>query len=90
MAEDWTFLTNHAHVLIHLHADPDARVRDLAESVGITERSVMAILADLENGGYVTRSRVGRRNTYRVNSRLHFRHPSEADKPVGKLLEIFG
>jgi len=90
MAGDWTFLTNHAHVLIHLHSHPDARVRDLAQSVGITERSVMSILADLEDSGYVTRTRVGRRNVYRVHPRLKFRHPAEADKPIGRLLEIFG
>jgi DNA-binding MarR family transcriptional regulator len=89
MAGDWTFLTNHAHVLIHLHADPESRVRDLADAVGITERSVMNILADLEEGGYVTRTRVGRRNEYRVHPRLRFRHPAEADQPIGKLLEIF-
>jgi len=89
MAGDWTFLTNHAHVLIHLHAYPESRVRDLADSVGITERSVMNILADLEEGGYVTRKRVGRRNEYRVHPRLRFRHPAEADQPIGKLLEIF-
>ena len=90
MAQDWTFLTNHAHVLIHLHADPDARIRDLAEGVGITERSIMGILADLEEGGYVTRTRVGRRNHYRVNPQLHFRHPTEADQTIGQLLRIFG
>lgn len=89
MAGDWTFLTNHAHVLIHLHAHPDARVRDLAEAVGITERSVMNILGDLEEGGYVTRTRVGRRNEYRLHPRLKFRHPAEASQPVGKLLSIF-
>lgn len=89
MAEGWTFLTNHAHVLIALHNTPDARVRDLADVVGITERSVMNILADLEDGGYVTRQRVGRRNEYRVHPRLKFRHPAEASQPIGRLLEIF-
>ena len=89
MAGDWTFLTNHAHVLIHLHGNPEARVRDLAQAVGITERSVMSILSDLEEQGYVSRTRVGRRNVYRVHPRLRFRHPAEADKPIGKLLEIF-
>lgn len=89
MAGEWTFLTNHAHILIHLHADPDARVRDLATAIGITERSVMSILADLEAGGYVTRERVGRRNSYRVNSRLKFRHPAESGHRIGELLEIF-
>jgi DNA-binding IclR family transcriptional regulator len=89
MAGDWTFLTNHAHVLVFLSTHPDARVRDLAEAVGVTERSVMAILGDLEEGGYVTRTRVGRRNEYRIDPQLTFRHPAEASQPVGKLLAIF-
>jgi DNA-binding IclR family transcriptional regulator len=89
MPGEWTFLTNYAHVLIRLHTHPDSRVRDLATSVGITERSVMNILADLEEGGYVTRERVGRRNHYRVHPRLRFRHPSEAGQPISKLLQIF-
>lgn len=89
MAGEWTFLTNHAHVLVHLSTHPDARVRDLADAVGVTERSVMTILADLEEGGYVTRTRVGRRNEYRIHPQLRFRHPAEAGQPIGKLLEIF-
>ena len=86
----WTFLTNHAHVLIHLASNPEARVRDLAESVGVTERSVMKILADLEADGYVTRTRLGRRNEYHLDERMRFRHPAEAGQPIGKLLDIFG
>lgn len=89
MSTEWTFLTNHAHVLVHLHAHPDARVRDLAATIGITERSVMNILADLEEAGYVTRTRVGRRNVYRINARRRFRHPAEASQRIGRLLEIF-
>lgn len=89
MSHDWTFLTNHAHVLIHLHSHPDVRVRDLAEAVGITERSVLSILSDLREGGYITTERVGRRNEYRLNAKLKFRHPAEANQSVGKLLEIF-
>ena len=89
MAAEWTFLTNHAHVLIHLHNNSEARVRDLAVVVGITERSVMNILADLEESGYVSRSRSGRRNVYSINSTLKFRHAAEAGQPVEKLLEIF-
>jgi predicted transcriptional regulator len=86
---DWTFLSNHGHVLIHLSRYPDSRVRDIAETVGITERSTQAILADLEEAGYVTISRVGRRNSYKVNSGAKFRHPSEASKPISALLKIF-
>ena len=87
MAGDWTFLTNHAHVLIHLHSHPDARVRDLAQSVGITERSVMSILADLEEAGIITVYKSGRRNSYEIDRRARLRHPLEAHKTVGDLLK---
>lgn len=89
MSGDWTFLTNHAHVLVHLASHPEARIRDLAEAVGVTERRVMTILGDLEEGGYVTRTRVGRRNEYHIDPQLRFRHPAEADQRIGRLLEIF-
>jgi len=85
----WTFLSNHGHVLVALNRNPDLRIRDLAQEIGITERSVRSILIDLESSGYVTISKVGRRNTYRVNSGLKFRHPSEASKPISSLLKIF-
>ena len=87
---EWTFLTNHAHVLVALHRDPDARIRDLAAAVGITERAVQSILGDLEGSGYVERERTGRRNHYRIRSDLTFRHPAEASEPIGALLAIFG
>lgn len=86
---EWTFLTNHGHVLICLHRNPQARIRDIADEVGITERAVGAILVDLERGGYVTKEKVGRRNEYRVHPELAFRHPSEAMRPIGELLRIF-
>lgn len=85
----WTFLSNHGHVLVHVSREPMARLRDVAASVGITERSAQAILADLEQGGYVTKVRVGRRNHYEVHPELTFRHPAEAGRPVGDLLRIF-
>ena len=88
-ARGWTFLSNHGHVLVHLGRHPDARVRDIAQAVGITERSAQGILADLEASGYVTATRVGRRNSYTVNAALRFRHPSEAGKPISALLKIF-
>ena len=88
-SREWTFLSNHGHVLIHLSRFPDSRVRDISDAVGITERSTQAILSDLEDAGYVTISRVGRRNSYKVNSGAKFRHPSEASKPIGALLKIF-
>jgi predicted transcriptional regulator len=66
---------------------PSAQI--VAQAVGITERSAQAILADLEEAGYVEISRVGRRNSYKVNPSLKFRHPSEAGKPISSLLKIF-
>lgn len=88
-AENWTFLSNHGHILIHLHNHPDSLVREIAEEVGITERSALSILSDLEQGGYISVERIGRRNHYRVNSQKSFRHPIEADKPLSSLLKIF-
>mgnify|MGYP006284346985 CR=1 FL=1 len=85
----WTFLTNHGHVLICLHRNPQVRIRDIAAEVGITERAVQAILVDLEEGGYVSKDRVGRRNEYRIHADLAFRHPSEAMRSIGELLRIF-
>ena len=89
LGREWTFLSNHGHVLVQLSRYPDSRVRDIADAVGITERSAQAILADLENSGYVTITRIGRRNSYTVNTRLKFRHPSEASQPISSLLKIF-
>lgn len=85
----WTFFTNHGHVLVHLARHPDARVRDVAEAIGITERATQAILSDLTQAGYVTATRVGRRNTYRVHPEQRFRHPVESDHAVGEMLGIF-
>src|SRR5919202_2239784 len=67
---EWTFLTNHGVVLLCLAADPGQRLRDVAASVGITERAVQRIVADLEAGGYLTRTRVGRRNQYKLHADL--------------------
>ena len=86
---DWTFLTNHGHVLLALARDPQARLRDVAELVGITERSVQAIVADLEVEGYLTRIRVGRRNVYRLHPQRRFRHPAESRHRIGELLDLF-
>jgi DNA-binding IclR family transcriptional regulator len=82
----WTFLTNHAHVLICLTRDPDARLRDVAGLVGITERAVQRIVAELEAEGYLERMRVGRRNRYTVHPELPLRHPVEQPHSVAALL----
>ena len=88
-ARTWTLLTNHGHVLVFVHRNPDARVRDIADAVGITERATLNILRDLEEGGYLTRVPQGRRTHYVVNEHRPFRHPAEADHRVGDLLALF-
>ena len=85
----WTFLSNHGHTLIYLSQNPDARLRDIAEAVGITERFAHAIIGDLIEVGYVTSTKVGRRNEYSVDASLAFRHPLESGIPVSKLLTLF-
>jgi DNA-binding MarR family transcriptional regulator len=82
----WTFLSNHAHVLVCLHRDPQARVRDVAQAVGITERAVQLILSDLENEGILERVREGRRNRYVLHLDAALRHPLEQRRTVGELL----
>jgi DNA-binding MarR family transcriptional regulator len=86
---EWTFLSNHGHILVHLHNHPDSRVRDIAEAVGITERSALSILSELEEAKYISVERIGRRNHYRILPNKNFRHPNEAQKPIGSLLKIF-
>lgn len=86
MDHSWTFLTNHAHVLIAIDRDPDVRQRDIAEAVGVTIGAVQKIIVELERGGYLERERVGRRNHYRVNRSLPLRHPLESTHTVGELL----
>lgn len=86
----WTFLTHHAHVLLQVSANPDASVLEIAEAVGISTRSAVKILGDLEAGGYLERHRRGRRNHYVVHPERHLRHPSNAAHTVGELLEALG
>lgn len=82
----WTFLTNHAHVLLAIARDPDLRQRDIAHAVGITPGAVVRILHDLEAGGYVVAERVGRRNRYQVNPDATLRHPLDASHTIGDVL----
>jgi DNA-binding Lrp family transcriptional regulator len=84
----WTFLSNHAHVLVCLALDRNARLRDVATSVGITERAVQKIVSDLEEAGVIVRERNGRRNSYRLNVGVPLRHPLEAHRTVGTLLSL--
>jgi predicted transcriptional regulator len=84
----WTFLTNHAHVLVCIHRDPEIRLRDVATLVGITERAAQKIVADLSDAGYVKVERLGRRNTYTIAARRPLRHPLENNHNVGELLGL--
>jgi DNA-binding IclR family transcriptional regulator len=83
----WTFLTNHAQVLLCVAETPDIRLRDVAQRVGITERAAQRILAELVEGGYVKIERVGRRNHYTVDRRHAMRHSAQFGYEVGALLE---
>jgi DNA-binding transcriptional ArsR family regulator len=83
----WTFLTNHARVLSAISRDPWVRIRDLARSLGLTERTVQAVVSDLEAAGYLTRTREGRRNKYSLMGGK-FRHPAEEHRDIAPLLEV--
>ncbi|QDS91522.1 MarR family protein [Roseimaritima multifibrata] len=87
-ANHWTFLTNHAHVLIVLHAQPDLVLREVAGRVGITERAVQRIVQDLEKEGFLQREKVGRKNHYEVRTTESLRHPIEAHRTIGDLLKL--
>jgi hypothetical protein len=87
-APGWTFLTNHAHVLLTLASDPQLRVRDVAVKVGITERAAQRILHDLVEAGYLQREKQGRRNSYHLALDRPLRHPIEARHTVGELVDV--
>lgn len=88
LSAPWTFLTNHAHVLLCISADPAIRMRDVAEQVGITERAVQRIVSDLEEAGYVQRVKAGRRNQYAVHATLPLRHPIERHRTIASLIAL--
>lgn len=85
---EWTFLTNHAHVLVCLRRDPTARLRDIGDAVGITERATHRIVTELEEAGYLVRSREGRRNRYALRPDKMLRHPLEGGRRIGALLDL--
>ena len=86
----WTFLTNHALVLVFLNNHPRITGHELAQSIGITERAVRRVIVDLEAEGYIEKQREGRRLRYTINHRLRFRHPAQRDKEIGVLLKALG
>lgn len=84
----WTFLTNHTHVLVTLSREPEMRIRDLADEVGITQRAVQRILAELTADGVLKVAKQGRRNSYKINRRVRLRHPLESSHNLGELLDL--
>ena len=84
----WSFLTNHARALLCIAADPGARLRDIATSVGITERRAHAIVTDLVDAGYVVKDRNGRHNQYRIQTDLPLRDPINRQRTIGELLDL--
>src|SRR5690242_3208026 len=84
----WTLLTGHGHVLVEIARNPGARIRDISAAAGLTERTVQAIVADLEAAGYLTRTRTGRRTRYTVNPGSSFRHPAQEGLRIGPFLAV--
>ena len=83
----WNFFTNHAHVLIHLHLHPDQPLRRVAMAIGITERAVQRIVAELEEVGYLKRTKVGRQNRYEIIGDMPLRHSQESHRTTKELLD---
>lgn len=84
----WNFLTNHGHVLVAIARNPDIRIAQIADLVGIGERAAHRIVQDLVDGGYVIRTHVGRRNTYSVDFTRSLRHPLESDHEIGAIFSV--
>jgi DNA-binding MarR family transcriptional regulator len=84
----WRFVTNHTQVLLCISENPEIRLRDIAGTIGITERAAQRIVADLADAGYVSRQRHGRRNTYTINRDLEMRHPAQLGYEIGPLLDL--
>ena len=86
--KSWRFVTNHTQVLLCIARDPDVRLRDVADMVGITERAVQRIVADLVEAGFLQRERVGRRSRYGIDRGVEMRHPAQAGHDIGELLAL--
>jgi hypothetical protein len=87
-AAGWTFLTNHARVLLCIARDPGVRLLDIAQRVGITERSAYGIVQDLADAGYIVKEKAGRRNRYRIRAHLPLREPTSRERTVGDILAL--
>lgn len=82
---NWTFLSNHGHVLVAITQNPDVRVAEIADLVGIGERAAVRIVQDLVDGGYLTRTKVGRRNSYTIDYSQNLRHPLESEHAISEI-----
>ena len=85
---NWTFLTNHAHVLLCLSKSSSMRTRELAKEVGITERAVQRIIAELVEDGYITKTKEGRRNSYKIQEGKTLKHPIESHKSIKGFIQL--
>ena len=85
---DWSFLTNHAQVLVCIARDPELRLRDMASRLGITERTAYGIVTDLAGAGYLTKGRAGRRNRYMIQAHLPLREAVSAERTIGEVLKV--
>jgi DNA-binding MarR family transcriptional regulator len=90
VSSEWNFLTNHARALLCIANDPGVRLRDLATTLGITERSAYGVVSDLADAGYVVKERDGRRNRYTIQHHLPLREASSRERTIGELLALLG
>lgn len=90
LSPTWAFLTNHAQVLVCIAEDPDVRLRDIGDRIGLTERAVHRLVNDLVDAGYVTRERVGRRNRYSINAHAPLPDQVARKRSIGELLRVLG
>jgi IclR helix-turn-helix domain len=88
VATSWTFLTNHARVMLCISRDPGIRLRDIAARLGITERSAYGIVIDLTEAGYIVKEKAGRRNRYQIQAHLPLPEPSSRERTVGEVLAL--
>ena len=85
---DWSFLTNHARAILFIAVQPDARLRDIADALGVTERNAYGIVVDLADAGYVVKERAGRRNRYQIRDHLPLRDQIGRERTIGELLDL--
>jgi DNA-binding IscR family transcriptional regulator len=86
----WNFLTNHGRALLCIAENPDVRIRDIAASLGITERRTHGIITDLTDAGYLVKTKEGRRNRYEIQSHLPIPEPTARERAIGDVLDLLG